>query len=331
MIITAPASAGQDAKVPQIAKWFQGKRAAISLRFDDSRTSHVNYAIPLLNRYGIKATFMINPGTTEYKKHKEFWESEVPPMGHRLGNHTMHHKGAGDLETADVEIGEVSRLLWRLYPDQSRLNVFASGGGGVKWGGKLWEEADEAYKQLVTKYLLVDLYDGSHPSKPYNSDDTAKDYCRMFSDAVASGRHRAFHFHNVGKADFKDRAHKLLKGVSLDVKLDTFKAILDCVVEYEDRVWVAPLIDILKYQTQFQQANLSLKKRSTIEVELLLELETNKELYDHDLTLIVPKNDNHIPVTVTQNGNAKSPLTRHNDKFLVKVAPVNSMIVIQYK
>lgn len=314
-----------------IAKWLQDKQAAISLRFDDSRTSHVNYAIPILNQYGIRATFMINPGTNEYNKHKEFWESNVPQMGHRLGNHTMHHKGAGNVETADFEIGEVSRLLWRLYPDQSRLNVFASGGGGVKWGGKLWEEAEDAYKQLVKKYYLIDLYDGSHPSKPYNSGDTAKDYCRMINDAVVSGRHRAFHFHNVGKADLKDRAHKLLKGVSLEVKLDTFKAILDCLVKYEDRIWVAPLIDILKYEAQYQQANLSLKKWKAQEVELFLELETDQELYDHDLTLIVPKNDNRVPLTVIQNGHAKRPLTRHNDKFLVEVAPVNSMIIIQYK
>jgi hypothetical protein len=332
MLFTEPSFASQDADLPMIARWFQDKRAAVSLRFDDSRASHVKYAIPMLNQYGIKATFMINPGINEYVRNKGFWENEVPKMGHRLGNHTMHHEGADNLETADFEIGEVSRLLWRLYPDKSQLNVFASGGGGVKWGGKLWKEAEDTYKQLVKKYLLIDLYDGSHPSKPYNSDVTPEEYCRKINDAIVSGRHSAFHFHNVGEADLKDRVHKLLKGVSLDIKIDTFKSILDCVVKYNDRVWVAPLIDILKYKIQYKHANLSLKKRTTQEVELILKLETDKELYDHDLTLIIPKNDNRVPVTVTQNGNAvKKPLTQNNAKFMVEVAPINSIIVIQFE
>ena len=267
MFSYVPAIASQDSDLPVIAKWYQDKQAAISLRFDDSRISHVKYAIPLLNQYDIKATFMINPGAKEYKKYKTFWETEVLKMGHRLGNHTMHHRGAGNLETADFEIGEVSRLLWRLAPDESRLNVFASGGGNVKWGGKRWEYADDSYKQLVKKYNLIDLYDGNHKSKSYRSSDTAEEYCNMIYNAIEKGRHRLFHFHNVGKPDLKDWTKKALKGVSLEVQLDTFKQILDCVVKYKDRAWVAPLIDILKYESQYKQANLSLKKRSAKEVE----------------------------------------------------------------
>ncbi len=141
---------------------------AISLRFDDNLVSHVEYVIPLLNKYGFKGTFMINPGRN-YKKYQDFWENKLPQMGHRWGNHTWHHEGAKNLEEAEFEIGEVSKLIWKLYPNESKFNVFASG-GGEEWGGKRWSEALPAYKEIVKKYYLIDLYDGNHPALGLNSD-----------------------------------------------------------------------------------------------------------------------------------------------------------------
>lgn len=122
---------------PYIAKWFKNQKGAISLRFDDGLDSHINIAIPILNKYGLKGTFMTNPGKDRYKSNKTFWETEIPRMGHRLGNHTMHHRGAKNLEEAEYEVGEPSKLIWKLYPNESKLLVFASGGGiRVKWGGE---------------------------------------------------------------------------------------------------------------------------------------------------------------------------------------------------
>lgn len=40
-------------------KWPEGKKAAISLTFDDARLSQVDTGISLLNQYGVKATFFL--------------------------------------------------------------------------------------------------------------------------------------------------------------------------------------------------------------------------------------------------------------------------------
>ena len=45
--------------------WPEGKRCAVSLTFDDARLSQVDAGIPLLNRYGFKATFYISPKSCE--------------------------------------------------------------------------------------------------------------------------------------------------------------------------------------------------------------------------------------------------------------------------
>ena len=39
--------------------WPEGKRAAVSLSFDDARASQVDTGTALLNRYDVKATFLV--------------------------------------------------------------------------------------------------------------------------------------------------------------------------------------------------------------------------------------------------------------------------------
>jgi len=92
-----------DFELPKIAKWYNNLEYAVSLRFDDNLDSHVEYVIPVLNKFSFKATFMINPGRN-YKKYKDFWENDLPQMGHKLGNHTWHHHGAETQEEAEYEI-----------------------------------------------------------------------------------------------------------------------------------------------------------------------------------------------------------------------------------
>ena len=46
-------------------KWPPGKRAAISLSFDDARLSQIDNGIALLEKYGIKATFFVSPATVK--------------------------------------------------------------------------------------------------------------------------------------------------------------------------------------------------------------------------------------------------------------------------
>ena len=69
-------------------RWPAGKRVAVSLSFDDARASQVNSGIPLLDKYGVKATFYVNPGNIE--KQLSGWKKAVA-NGHEIGNHTSSH------------------------------------------------------------------------------------------------------------------------------------------------------------------------------------------------------------------------------------------------
>ncbi|MGV7223007.1 MAG: polysaccharide deacetylase family protein [Nitrospinales bacterium] len=317
--------------MPKIAKWYQNKQAAISLRFDDSSKSHVKIAIPTLNRYGFLATFMVNPGRQEYQKYKSFWEKEVPAMGHRLGNHTFNHRGAKTLEEAEYEIGEVSRLIWSLYPEESKLNVFASGGGGKKWGGKYWGETSIEYKNLVDKYFLIDLYDGHHLSKMVNSSDTPQNLCELVNTVLSAGSHRPLHFHTIGEPTFKDPIKKVLSKQSLAVAQSTFSNFLDCLVQKKDVIWVAPIIDILKYQTEFKATTIEVTKINNYRIEMRLDINTDPELYDHLLTLIVPVHNGRKAVRLVQNDNEYEGYGNFPESTLFDFEPIKGFFTIHYQ
>jgi GH35 family endo-1,4-beta-xylanase/peptidoglycan/xylan/chitin deacetylase (PgdA/CDA1 family) len=66
---------------------------AISLTFDDARLSQIDTGIPLLDKYGIKATFYISPGSL--LKRREGWE-KAHLSGHDIGNHSVYHPCSGN-------------------------------------------------------------------------------------------------------------------------------------------------------------------------------------------------------------------------------------------
>jgi len=78
-------------------RWPEGKRAAISLTFDDARFSQVDRGIPLLDEYGVKATFYVSIGSLE--KRLEAWKVAVT-NGHEIGNHSLVHPCSGNFPFA---------------------------------------------------------------------------------------------------------------------------------------------------------------------------------------------------------------------------------------
>lgn len=73
--------------------WPDGKQMAISLSFDDGRESQPRVGVPLLNEYGVKATFYIVPPRAA--KQLDGWKQTVA-SGHEIGNHSVRHPCSGN-------------------------------------------------------------------------------------------------------------------------------------------------------------------------------------------------------------------------------------------
>lgn len=314
----------------QIAPWYRNLDAAVSLRFDDGLESHVTTVIPQLNRYGFRGTFLVSPGTGQYRAHQDFWERQVPAMGHRLGNHTMNHRGALTVEDADYEIGEAARTIWRVQPGASKLLVFASGGGRKLWGGKEWEQADPAYRQLVQKYHLIDLYDGKHPYLSVRSSMNTGELCGSLDTTLAKKAHQSYAFHTIAKSSFIEKVKEMIRSYSLAIDEETFSGFLSCLNERRQRLWVAPLDEILKYQEEARQAVVHTTRTDQHTSTLKLTVRTDPALYDHPLTVILPPREGRTVRSVRQDREPRAVYQDERGGVLVDVRPANSMIIVTY-
>jgi peptidoglycan/xylan/chitin deacetylase (PgdA/CDA1 family) len=73
--------------------WPEGKQLAVSLTFDDARTSQVDVGTALLDQFGVKATFYVVPSSVKLRL--EGWKRAVA-NGHEIGNHSLLHPCTGN-------------------------------------------------------------------------------------------------------------------------------------------------------------------------------------------------------------------------------------------
>jgi peptidoglycan/xylan/chitin deacetylase (PgdA/CDA1 family) len=315
-----------------ITKWYGNKDCAISLRFDDSSTSHIEKVIPALNSYNIKATFMINPGRRSYKKYKNVWENTVNNMGHNLGNHTWHHRGADSIEEAEFEIGAVSKLIWSLYPNNSKLHLFAAG-GGEKWGGKRWSQADPKFKEIVKKYHLIDLYNGDYDSIYLDTKLKLEDLLNSIDINIQKGAHQAYTLHFIRNTytSFEGLLRLIIKGYDIAYREEEFIKFLDYLSEKRNQIWIASLLDIIKYENEFNNATLKIIKKDDTQILLGLHATLDSSLYDHPLTLVCKANNIHKIQQVYNNNIISCPIINKGEMIQTDIKYKNSKIIIVYK
>lgn len=102
-------------------QWPEGKQMGLSLTFDDARLSQIDNGIPLLDMYGVRATFYLSPDNM--KQRLDAWKKAVN-NGHDIGNHSLHHPCSGNftwsrdhaledytLEDIELELDSASNLI----------------------------------------------------------------------------------------------------------------------------------------------------------------------------------------------------------------------------
>ncbi len=102
-------------------QWPDGKKMALCLTFDDARLSQPDLGIPLLDKYGVKATFYVSP--ENMLRRIDAWKRAVS-NGHDIGNHSLLHpctinfdfaKGRAlenySLQVMDTELDSANSLI----------------------------------------------------------------------------------------------------------------------------------------------------------------------------------------------------------------------------
>jgi len=141
-------------------RWPEGKRAAISLSFDDARLSQIDIGIPILDKYGVKATFYVSPSSV--KRRLDGWKKAVA-NGHEIGNHTLTHpctinygsarKNALEdytLEMMEHELDEANVVIERLLGIKPTTFAYPCGQKYVGRGQNV-----KSYVPLVARRFIV--------------------------------------------------------------------------------------------------------------------------------------------------------------------------------
>lgn len=100
---------------------WNGKRAAVSLTFDDGLDCQLKYAIPEMDKRGIKGTFFLPTACPAYPITWAEW-TPVAENGHEIGSHSVTHSKAASLTMSEAHIeAKVSKAAIR-----AALNVACS-------------------------------------------------------------------------------------------------------------------------------------------------------------------------------------------------------------
>ncbi len=255
-----------------VAKWYDGRKAALSLRFDDSHPTHLTKAIPILREYGFRGTFMINPGVDEpgsrrrsdFQTHRAEWEAAARAGDQEFANHSAHHRGATGDADMEAEIGAAAQAIWSLTPGRSKL-LALNLGGGTQW------ETTHTLRYYLDKYHQFDT------SGSLGMDDVYGRRVAAFREHVEAHLERGLwcrvHFHYIGDGLSSSEAN--------------FRAAVDLAKEYQSNLWIAGMADIHRYQTERSASKLTLRRSDFQRLTFQFTCLTDAALYDQPLTLEV--------------------------------------------
>jgi hypothetical protein len=292
---------------PQVMKFKNGKSAAFSMEFDDSMETQTDFAIPEMNKRGLVGTFFVNPGQDRYKRRLKTWEEVCPKYGHELANHTLHHTGAANYEEADREIGGSADIIWKLYPNQSKLRPFLGGGGTT------WSISREQWRELMDKYLLF-----RGPSRAGIADDRETNRPVVQArEALEKGQWGLVGFHGVG-------------GQWISTSQKAFLEMLDFLVENKDRLWTGTTGDVYRYTTERDAVkSVSLTDATDRGFRIGVQCDPAKvktygrpfeEIYDTPLTVQVPVPPSWSRFIVKQTGReAKGEVIKVDGRPVVRL------------
>jgi peptidoglycan/xylan/chitin deacetylase (PgdA/CDA1 family) len=257
----------------RICRWYGGKLAAISIRFDDSHQTHIDIAIPMLDERGLTGTFLVNPGDRGFQQNEEAWRAAVQ-QGHELGDHSLDHNGAKTDEEAERQIGEAARII-RGIQLEPRLLVFQRG-GATQWLQR------KPFEFFEAKYGLHNLDAPGSWNRSHRSMSCCEEYDRFSIPAFAEQLDRAIadgawaqpYFHSIGPG-------------TLPVSPESFDAILDIVQSRAADLWCAGMSRIHQYERERDSAAAFARALNDDTLEIWLGCGTAPGLYSQPLTLEV--------------------------------------------
>lgn len=244
----------------QLSPWPASCQGAISLTFDDGLASQLNIAIPMLDNYGLQATFYVNP-RDNYQEQLIPWRAAAL-TGHEIGNHTVSHpcsknfafisdagrRGLEEMSLNDIEqeIIEAGRRISAVIPEQRATSYGYTcyqpfvGRGPTR----------QSYVPVVAKHCVAGRGRGERPNDPRYCDlwylwstpcerMTGTELVGLAEQAIAQGRWAILTFHGINDGH-------------LHVAEGDLQELCAHLAHHRERVWTAPVATIAQQVGSFQ-------------------------------------------------------------------------------
>jgi peptidoglycan/xylan/chitin deacetylase (PgdA/CDA1 family) len=253
----APASRSAKAGTTRTFHWPKKYRAAVSLSFDDARTSQIDKGLPLFTKLGVKVTFFVQPEGVQERL--AGWK-QAALDGHEIGNHSVSHPCTGNyhfsvdnaLENYDLkrmvqQIDEANDRIQKLLGVKPKSFAYPCGQKFVGRGIDV-----ESYVPFVAERFLVGRSYLSESSNDPVVVDLAQamgtpfddmDFAQMkevVDEAAQQGRWVIFVGHEVGSRGYQVTDTKALEALCRYLKDPT------------NKIWLGTIEEIGSYVHQHQ-------------------------------------------------------------------------------
>ena len=235
-----PLDAGQQVQPEQKQSvqtfhWPDGKRAAVSLSFDDARPSQLDVGLPLLNRHQVKVTFFLLGNNISQRL--DGWKQAVAD-GHEIGNHSMTHPCTGNyafsrenaledytLRRMEAQLDDTNAEIERLLGVQPKTFAYPCGQKFVGRG----VDVRSYVPQVSERFVVGRGYMDESPNDPTICDLAQAmgtpfddlDFAQMeklVEEAARQGRWVIFVGHDIGK-----RGYQITDATALETLCDYLK------------------------------------------------------------------------------------------------------------
>ena len=238
--------------------WPQGKEAAISLSFDDGRSSQVEGGTALLDSFYTKATFYVVPSAVEERL--EGWKKAVA-SGHEIGNHSLYHPCSGNfvwsrehalenytLDSMQTELTKANNLIQKLLGVKPIVFAYPCGQKFVGRGIHV-----KSYVPLVARMFITGRgYMEETPNDPVFTDFAQITGIEMdgkdFEQILPLLREARKNGHWVVLA-----GHEMAEGGVQTTRLTMLRKLIAYARDPENKFWIAPVGTIATYIEHYRK------------------------------------------------------------------------------
>jgi len=309
----------------QIAKWFDDKKASVSVNFDDNLTGQFSTAIPIMNAKGVKGTFFVVTSTSGSQ-----WATlqSAIDAGHEVGSHSVSHPA--DLNfpalsqpqkeiAIEAELKNSHDAILANLTGQTTLSIswpFGKGGGGN----------DSIVRRVAKKYYFA--------ARNTTAGTANGDAYIHFQNTWFSAFGRDYYLQSGGvlmtsattKANIGTFISEIIKtngwfspyyhavnqtGGYNNVTTEVFQQHMDTLASQSDDVWITTFGNASKYHRQRNSGGVNLVATTEDNISWTLNLTDNLDnnTFNQPLTILlnepvfgvksITQNADSVPFTIT--------------------------------